>query len=272
MCDKRYQGRWVENVNLWQRIKNTRFYQSVYRTEYPDTPRRRAMVILQSLALHLHPVKLPSHAVKMGYTWGLGGTSAFMFVLLTITGVFLMFYYVPAVPDAYYSMKALNTDVFMGGFVRNMHRWAAHAMVIVVFLHMVRVFYTGSYKPPRDFNWVIGVVLLTITFLLSFTGYLLPWDQLAYWAITVGTNMAGATPLIGDQVRLALVGGYSLGQATLVRWYTLHVIFLPLATIVLMSMHFWRVRKDGGISTPIYEDEEGSIFDEVEPTGESAAD
>lgn len=245
-------------MSIWQKIKKSRFYRSVYRTDYPHDRRSRALVILNSLALHLHPVKLPETAVRMTYTWGLGGTSVFMFVILTITGVFLMFYYVPAVPDAYYSIQALETDVFMGSFVRNMHRWAAHAMVIVVFLHMVRVFYTGAYKPPRDFNWVLGVVLLAVTFLLSFTGYLLPWDQLAYWAITVGANMAGATPFIGNEVKFALVGGYQLGQATLVRWYTLHVLFLPLLTIVLMSMHFWRVRKDGGISSPIYYKEDNN--------------
>ncbi|MBX6378758.1 MAG: cytochrome b N-terminal domain-containing protein, partial [Clostridia bacterium] len=218
--------------------------------------RNQVLVILNSVALHLHPVKLPRYSVRASYTWGLGGTSVFMFVLLTITGVWLMFYYVPAIPEAYFSVRGLATDAYFGQFMRNMHRWLAHGMVIIVFLHMCRVFYTGSYKPPREFNWVIGVALLLVTFLLSYTGYLLPWDQLAYWAVTVGMNMAGATPLIGKQVRFALQGGYQIGANTLIRWYTLHVLFLPLACIVLMSIHFWRVRKDGGISTPVYVDEE----------------
>lgn len=243
-------------MSLFERIKNTRVFRSIYRNDYPTSPRSRVQVIINSLALHLHPVRIPRRATKVSYTWGLGGLSVWMFVLLTVTGVFLMWYYVPTTKDAYWTIQALRTDITLGQFMRNLHRWAAHAMVIVVFLHMTRVFLTGSYKPPREFNWVLGIVLLTTTFLLSFTGYLLPWDQLAYWAITVGTNMGGATPFIGNQVRFLLLGGFEIAQPTLIRWYTLHVIFLPLAMILLMSMHFWRVRKDGNISTPVYEDDE----------------
>jgi quinol-cytochrome oxidoreductase complex cytochrome b subunit len=132
-----------------------------------------------------------------------------------------------------------------------MHRYSAHAMVITVFLHMMRVFYTGSYKPPREFNWVIGVLLLTVTFLLSFTGYLLPWDQLALWAVTVGTNIAASTPLLGQKVQYLLIGGPTIGQAALIRFYTLHVVGLPLIAAVLMVVHFWRIRKDGNISAPL---------------------
>lgn len=239
-------------MKLRDLIVNNRFFKSIYRTGYPDTARKRVMVVINSLALHLHPVRVPKRAVRVSYTWGLGGLSIFMFVLLTITGVFLMFHYVPSVRDAYWSIISLDTSVMLGPFMRNMHRWAAHTMVIMVLLHMTRVFYTGSYKPPRDFNWVIGIVLLVLTFLLSFTGYLLPWDQLAYWAIRVGSEMGGASPFIGKQVSIGLLGGFEIGQATLIRWYTLHVIFLPLVLIVVVSMHFWRVRKDGNISTPIY--------------------
>lgn len=258
-------------MGLREKITNNRFFKSIYREGYPDTDRKRVMVVINSLALHLHPVRIAKKSLKVTYTWGLGGLSIWAFVLLTITGVFLMFYYIPSVKDAWWSIIRLDTDVYFGQFMRNMHRWAAHAMVILVFLHMTRVFYTGSYKPPRDFNWVLGVVLLTLTFLLSFTGYLLPWDQLAYWAITVGANMGGATPFIGKQVQIALLGGFQIGQPTLIRWYTLHVIFLPLAMIVLVSMHFWRVRKDGNISTPVYP----APPEEPEPAelpGESAGD
>ncbi len=244
-------------MGLWAKFKNTTLYKSIYRNDYPDTPRNQVLVILNSVVLHLHPVKLPRRAVRVSYTWGLGGLSLLMFLILTVTGVWLMFYYVPAVPNAYFSMKQLETGVIFGTFARNMHRWAAHAMVIAVWLHMTRVFYTGSYKPPREFNWVIGVVLFLVTVLLSFTGYLLPWDQLAYWAIQVGSNMAKVSPVVGTYVQRALLGGFDIGPATLVRWYTLHVILLPLAAIVLMAMHFWRIRKDGGISTPIPYDEDG---------------
>ena len=242
-------------MSVLQWVKSTRVFRSIYREGYPNTPRRRVAVVLNSLALHLHPVRIPRRATRITYTWGLGGLSVYMFVILTITGVFLMWYYIPSVEEAYWSIRFIETEVTFGQFMRNMHRWAAHGMVIAVFLHMCRVFYTGAYKPPREFNWVIGVLLLTITFLLSFTGYLLPWDQLAYWAITVGTNIGSATPFIGDQVRRLLLGAYDISQPTLIRWYTLHVIFLPLATIVLMSLHFWRVRKDGNISGPVLEDE-----------------
>jgi quinol-cytochrome oxidoreductase complex cytochrome b subunit len=162
-----------------------------------------------------------------------------------------MFYYRPAVSVAYDDMKDLNTLINFGLLLRNLHRYAAHAMVIVVFLHMLRVFYTGSYRPPREFNWAIGAILLFCTFFLSFTGYLLPWDQLGIWAVTVGTNMAGATPFVGEQARFFLIGGYEISDNTLVRWYVLHVIFFPLITAVLMAVHFWRIRKDGGISGPL---------------------
>lgn len=244
-------------MGLWAKFKNTTLYKSIYRNDYPDTPRNQVLVILNSVVLHLHPVKLPRRAVRVSYTWGLGGLSLLMFLILTLTGVWLMFYYVPAVPHGYQSMKFLDTNVIFGPFARNMHRWAAHGMVIAVWLHMTRVFYTGSYKPPREFNWVIGVVLFLVTVLLSFTGYLLPWDQLAYWAIMVGSNMAKVSPVVGTYVQQALLGGFDIGPATLIRWYTLHVILLPLACIALMAMHFWRIRKDGGISTPIPYDEDG---------------
>ena len=159
------------------------------------------------------------------------------------------------------------------GLMREMHRWGAHAMVLTVWLHMFRVFMTGSYKPPREFNWVVGVILLVLTLLLSFTGYLLPWDQLAIWAITVGSNMGAATPLQGAEgpfspqldiwtatsrwspqgsdVRFALLGGRFVGENALLRFYVLHCVFIPVVAVTLMAVHFWRVRKDGGISGPL---------------------
>jgi quinol-cytochrome oxidoreductase complex cytochrome b subunit len=132
-----------------------------------------------------------------------------------------------------------------------MHRWAAHGMVITVFLHMIRVFYTGSYKPPREFNWVIGTLLFFFTILLSYTGYLLPWDQLAFWAVTVGYGIAQATPFIGDEFAFIVFGGFQLGPNALLRFYVLHVVGLPLATGFLIAIHFWRIRKDGGITGPL---------------------
>src|SRR5256884_1194029 len=224
---------------------------SIFRKGYPDSPRNRSYVIMNSLLYHLHPVKVKRHAVKVSYTLCLGGLSFFLFILLTITGIFLMFFYKPTEAQAWDTIKQLHTGVAFGLLVRNMHRWAAHLMVLTVFLHMARVFYHGAYKPPREFNWVVGVNLLQITLLLSFTGYLLPWDQLAIWAVTVGTNMMGYTPVFGRQVKLVLVGGGEVGPPTLIRWYVLHVLALPFIAVLLMAVHFWRIRKDGGISGPL---------------------
>jgi quinol-cytochrome oxidoreductase complex cytochrome b subunit len=218
---------------------------------YPDTQRNQALIIASNVFLHIHPVKIKRYATKVTYTFCLGGLSFFMFLVLVMTGVILMFYYVPSTDLAYENMKDLGSSVTFGALMRNMHRWAAQGMVITVFLHMARVFFTGSYKPPREFNWVIGVLLLVTTFLLSFSGYLLPWDQLSIWAITVGTNIGGASPILGPEVNRMLLGDFQIGQATLIRFYTLHVIFLPLAAAFLMAVHFWRIRKDGGISGPL---------------------
>jgi len=236
---------------IWQRIVSSAVWKSFFRHGWPDTTRNRMLVILDNIFLHLHPTKIPRSALRITYTWCMGGLSFFLFLVLTLTGVLLMFYYVPSTERAYTDMQALETTVTLGMFFRNLHRWAAHAMVITVFLHMFRVFYTGAYKPPREFNWVIGVGLLVTTLLLSFTGYLLPWDQLSFWAITVGTGMAGYTPVIGREVRFLLIGGHEVTQNALIRWYTLHVLLLPLIALVLMATHFWRVRKDGGISRPL---------------------
>src|SRR5215204_6769552 len=224
---------------------------SVFRRGYTDSPRNRSYVIMNNVLYHLHPVKVKRHAVKVSYTLCLGGLSFFLFILLTVTGIFLMFFYRPTEALAWSNVQQLETAVTFGSIVRNMHRWAAHLMVLTVFLHMSRVFYHGAYKSPREFNWVIGVILLTLTLLLSFTGYLLPWDQLSLWAVTVGTNMMGYTPVFGDQVRFVLLGGVEIGSDTLLRWYVLHVLMLPFVIVIFMAIHFWRVRKDGGISGPL---------------------
>jgi quinol-cytochrome oxidoreductase complex cytochrome b subunit len=158
---------------------------------------------------------------------------------------------VPDVHRAWRDIAALETNVRFGLLMRNLHRWSAHGMVILVFLHMMRVFYTGAYKPPREFNWVVGVALLFLTLLMSFTGYLLPWDQLAIWAITVGHGIAGSTPYFGDEVQQVLFGGFEIGQNALIRFYTLHVLGLPLLSAILMAVHFWRIRRDGGLARPL---------------------
>ena len=239
------------------RVRNSQTWASIFRpgspfrAGYSDSPRNRSYVIMNNVLYHLHPVKVKRHGVRLSYTLCLGGLTFFLFILLTITGIFLMFYYTPSAEAAYADVEALSTSVTFGTLVRNLHRWGAHFMVVTVFLHMTRVFYHGAYKPPREFNWVIGVILLLLTLLLSFTGYLLPWDQLALWAVTVGGSMAGFTPVFGDQVTFALLGGIEISGATLLRFYVLHVLFLPFIIVIFMSVHFWRVRKDGGISGPL---------------------
>jgi quinol-cytochrome oxidoreductase complex cytochrome b subunit len=224
---------------------------SIFRKGYTDSPRNRSYVIMNSVLYHLHPVKVKRHAVKVSYTLCLGGLSFFLFILLTVTGIFLMFFYRPTAAQAWTDIQTLETAVTFGSLVRNMHRWAAHLMVLTVFLHMIRVFYHGAYKPPREFNWVIGILLLFFTLALSFSGYLLPWDQIAFWAITVGTQMATYFPVVSDETTWILLGGIQVGQNTLLRFYVAHVILFPLLAALLMIVHFWRIRKDGGISGPV---------------------
>ena len=251
-------------------VRSTQLWKSLFRHGYPDTPRNLTLAVLSNFFLHLHPVKVRRSGIRLSYTWCMGGLTFFLFIVETITGLLLMFYYRPTAELAYRDIFALREYVSIG-VMREMHRWAAHAMVITVWLHMYRVFLTGSYKPPREFNWNVGVILLVLTLLLSFTGYLLPWDQLAVWAVTVGTNMARATPFLGhegpgaallsfgglnfihagDDVRFALLSGRFVGEATLLRFYVLHCVGFPLVAATLMAIHFWRVRKDGGISGPL---------------------
>ncbi len=228
---------------------------SIYRKGYKDTSRDRALATMNNVLWHLHPTKVKRHGLKLTYTFCLGGLSFFLFVLLTITGIFLMFFYRPMADiggaQAYTDMQIIRTSVFFGDLMRNLHRWGAHLMVLSVTLHMARVFYTGAYKPPREFNWVVGVVLLFLTLGLSFTGYLLPWDQLAIWAVTVGTSLAGYSPFIAKQANFLLLGGAIVSPNTLLRWYVLHVLALPFVLVIFLAVHFWRIRKDGGISGPL---------------------
>jgi quinol-cytochrome oxidoreductase complex cytochrome b subunit len=236
---------------IYDKLFHNYIWQSIFRSGYPNTPRNQMLAVATSVFLHLHPTRIHKTHVKITHTYCLGGLSFFMFLGLTVTGVMLMFYYVPAVDRAYTDIAALETNVRFGMLIRNLHRWMAHAMVLTVLLHMMRVFYMGAYKPPREFNWVVGVILLVLTLLLSFTGYLLPWDQLALWAITVGTNIAGAAPVLGRESRFVLIGGFEVGPNALIRFYTLHVIALPLLAAIFMSVHFWRIRRDGGLARPL---------------------
>jgi quinol-cytochrome oxidoreductase complex cytochrome b subunit len=232
-------------------IRRSAVFRSVFRNPYPADERSRAYGVMNNVFLHLHPVRVRQHAVKFAYTFCLGGLSFFLFLVLTVTGVYLMFFYVPHELSAYDDILTIQAFVPFGQLTRNIHRWAAHLMVFFVFLHMMRVFYHGAYKPPREFNWVIGVLLLFFTIALSFTGYLLPWDQIAFWAVTIGNELASWTPIFSRPAQLLVFGGVEVSQNTLLRFYVLHVILLPLVAAVLLAVHFWRIRKDGGISGPL---------------------
>ena len=242
----------TKETTLWTAVRElpANVWSSIFRNPLPSTDLERASTSFTNFFLHIHPVKVHRNTLRPIYTLGLGLVSFFLFLILVVTGVLLMFYYVPSTNQAYDRMLDLRGSVAFGTFLRNMHRWSAHAMVGVVFFHMCRVFFTGSYKKPREFNWVIGVVLFLLTLFLSFTGYLLPWDQLAFWAITVGTAIAGYAPVVGKEIKFILLGDASVGQEALLRFYVLHVAVLPVIVTLLVAIHFWRIRKDGGLSRP----------------------
>ena len=241
------------------KITQSRVWRSFFRHGWPDNPLDRSLVMTSNLFFHLHPVKVNKKSLKASYSLGLGIMSVIAFLVLSVTGLLLMFFYVPSVERAYTYIVTLQTQVPYGQLIRNLHRWGAHFMVLVVILHMARVFYTGAYKPPREFNWVVGVGLLLLTLGASFTGYLLPWDQLAFWAITVGTSVASYEPMMGSTIKAFLLGGSEVGQEALTRFYALHVMFIPMGILLLTSLHMWRVRKDGGLAANDLPDDEQEV-------------
>jgi quinol-cytochrome oxidoreductase complex cytochrome b subunit len=228
----------------------------------PESEREESQATFHNLFLHIHSVRVHLRTLSPSLTCGLGLITTASFVITVITGVLLMVYYKPSTDLAYQSIKDIHFTVSTGRFIRNIHRWAAQLMVLAVLLHMARVFFTASYKKPREFNWLVGLGLLVITLALSFTGYLLPWDQLAYWAITIGSNIANSPREFTDALGLTkffdpggfqkrlLLGANYVGQDALIRFYVLHVFILPLALVTLMGVHFWRIRKDGGLARP----------------------
>ena len=219
-----------------------------YTAKSDDRSRMRA--VANNLILHIHPTKVPAPALRWSYTWGLGGISALLATLLALTGALLMFRYDASVERAYTSIQFLETQVFFGSLVRSIHHWSANLLIVTAFLHLLRVFYTGGFMKGRRTNWLIGIFLLMLVVAFNFTGYLLPWDQLAYWAITVGTSLLGYVPLVGETVSNFLLAGPEVGQGALRNFYAIHVAVLPAVLVLLMSYHFWKVRKDGGISQP----------------------
>ncbi|MDX1982264.1 MAG: cytochrome b N-terminal domain-containing protein [Bryobacteraceae bacterium] len=252
----------MEQFRANLRAAPARIVETAFRGGKPTTDRTRSAFVFGNVFLHLHSVRTHRWSLRWITTFGLGIASAAAFLITLVTGIMLMFYYKPYPDAAYDSIKDIHFVVPTGRFMRNIHRWAANVMVVTVILHMARTFYTAAYRKPREFNWLVGMGLLVLTLGLSFTGYLLPWDQLAYWAITIGANIAQSPREVTDAVgitdwfdpgglqRLLLLGSDMVGPEALIRFYLLHVMILPLALVMLMAVHFWRIRKDGGMVRP----------------------
>ena len=231
--------------SIFERMRNRLTPEGV-----PADDRGRMRMVMESLILHIHPSKVEVTSMKWTYTWGLGGLSGLLMTILGLTGMVLLNNYTPAAPQAYLDILEINSNVWFGELIRNVHHWSANLLIVVAVLHLIRVFATGSYRPPRELNWLIGVAMLLLVLGANFTGYLLPWDQLAYWAITVGTSIISYVPLIGQWLSQLVLGGPEVGANTLLNFYSMHISFIPLAIFGLMSYHFWRVRKDGGLTMP----------------------
>ena len=199
-----------------------------------------------------------------GWFHTLGSMSLFLFVSQVLTGILLLIYYRPTVDEAFESIKFIMTKPYMGWLYRQIHAWGANLMVIVVFLHMLRTFFTGSFKRPREITWLIGVFLFVLTLVFGFTGYLLPWNQLAYWATTVGTEIAGAIPFVGEWMKTLMRGGTSVGGETLSRFFVIHVIILPWTVFFLIAIHLFLVRFQG-IATmdPVGDEKETKVKDGI---------
>jgi quinol-cytochrome oxidoreductase complex cytochrome b subunit len=199
------------------------------------------------LLLHLHPRRVKESTLRFSLTFGLGGMAALLVVIQVVTGLLLKFHYEPSPENAYNSILNLQDSLMFGRLLRNIHHWSAIALLWIVFLHMLRVIFTGAYGKPRHVTWILGLALLILAVLANFTGYLLPWDQLSYWAVTVSTSLLSYVPLAGEALRQTLLGGKEVGQPTLTNFFNLHTGVIPLMIILLMGYHFWKIRRAGGV-------------------------
>lgn len=204
----------------------------------------------RSLLLAVHPLRIPEANLRFSHTFGLGGMALAIILIQVFTGILLRFHYEPTPAGAYTSVLFIQNNIIFGSLIRNVHHWSGIFLIIIAFLHLLRVFLTGAFLPPRNWNWVIGTGLFFLSILLNFTGYLLPWDQLSYWAVTVSTSMFDYVPLIGEGLKTALRGGPDVGGETLANFYTYHTAVLPGLLTILLVWHFWKVRKNGGVILP----------------------
>ncbi|MBK7711459.1 MAG: cytochrome b N-terminal domain-containing protein [Bacteroidales bacterium] len=200
-----------------------------------------------NLILHLHPGKVRISTLDFKLTFGLGGMNALLVVIQVFTGLLLKFHYIPSPEGAYNSVLNINDGLLFGKLAHNIHHWSAILLLWITFLHMLRVFFTGAYRKPRHATWIFGMLLLVLVILSNFTGYLLPWDQLSYWAVTICTSLLQYIPLVGNPIKEALLGGNEVGSVTLSNFFNLHTGIIPLLMIIMMGYHFWRIRKAGGV-------------------------
>ena len=244
-----------DRLNLLQRIHYSIFPGALQRTEY----RQRYRSFFNSLILHFRPKTVRESTLRFTLTWGLGGMAVVLVGMLFASGLMLKFVYQPVPDRAYESIIHLQNNVPFGQLIRNIHHWSGNLLLIIVFLHFLRTFFTGAFHPPRQFNWIIGVVMFLAVLMSNITGYLLPWDQLAFWAITICTGMLEYIPGIGEWLQELIRGGSDIGPATLSIFFAIHTAIIPACLLVLMPWHFWRVRKAGGLVIPHTPDEgEGS--------------
>lgn len=232
--------------SMGQRILRSIFPEPVF----PQSEGQRKRFLLKNLALHFRPLTVPEKTLRLSLTWGLGGMAAVLVLLQIGSGVLLKFGYEPTPVAAYASVESIIVDVPFGRLLRNMHHWGAHLLVVVAFLHLLRIFFTGAFHPPRQFNWVVGLAMFCLVLTANLTGYLLPWDQLAFWAVTVSTGMLDYIPLIGTPLQEMIRGGPEIGPATLRNFFAVHTAVVPVLLPGLMAFHFWRVRKAGGLVIP----------------------
>ncbi len=204
----------------------------------------------RNLLLHFRPSTVPERTLRLSLTWGLGGMAVVLVFLLIATGLLLKFIYEPVPGSAYDSILYLQSRVPFGQLLRNLHRWSGNALILLTFLHFLRVFYTGAFDPARRFNWTIGLILFAAVVFSNFTGYLLPWDQIAYWAITISTSMLDYLPVVGVGIKRLILGGTEPGTATLMNFYAIHTAILPALLLFILPFHFWRIRKANGLVIP----------------------
>ncbi|UCD91269.1 MAG: cytochrome b N-terminal domain-containing protein [Desulfobacterales bacterium] len=238
-----------------QSSENLGYFHRIFQSIFPDpiipkSEQERKRYLLKNLILHFRPATIPEKTLKFSLTWGLGGMAVILVLLQFGTGLLLKFVYEPTPVGAYTSILMLQNEVVFGQLIRNMHHWSANLLVLIVFMHMLRVFFTNAFHPPRQFNWIVGLGLFSLVLIANFTGYLLPYDQLAYWAVTVSTGMLEYIPGLGVHLQEMVRGGSDIGPATLSIFFAIHTALVPFGLIILMAFHFWRTRKAGGLVIP----------------------